>query len=1534
MALGFVISAIVTLASAGFQAFQAKRARAKQKRAADKNKGIEFSAKGESIPLNVVYGRPGFVAGGVTYWNLSKNYTYGANQPQASTAAGDRFAVGNSLVDYYYNEGAGTSDTDKQNNRLFFQQAICMGGINRVITARIDDRHIDEKVLKVSRRHHVRTGNTYATADPLLLDNRGEDDDVINNRFKNIASATSMLKINRDDPQYSGIPDVLYLVEGMKVRTVIKSGDNYSLSSTRTYSSSPALCLLDYLLSPVYGKGLPLSKLDLKSFYDANIVCNKVVRTSASFTSYAAYYLDPNYTIRDTEAEIMAPLPLYSCDLTLSTEDDVKENVVKILETMNDADLIWSQGKYKLVVDYPETEEEQNDLVVFDITDDNIIKDSFKKVYPSLDDRLNQATVKFYNGNKKFEEDTVTWPEADNPVYSIYLEQDNGIPLKEDFPGDGAVNPYHAKAKAEYLVRMSRGVIKFEFTLSKRAIVLEPGDLVRFNSVVHNLNMVMRIEEVEVSEDLTVKIKAARFDWRMLAWNVADNKPGIGFPSIDTSVPPPTNVVFNPSGTKRVRSFSSGLLTWEEPDDGVVTSFIVSISSDNGVSFEFLGETSAERYEVTGLQGGFYVFGVQSKTRSGALSNRVTTGTAPANVPRFRIGTPDIEPGSIDRESLNPTLQEEIEGMLQLANDAVDAAERANTAADEARDLIANLDEEFLAGALEELQDIKDVLGDYDLQGAREQSLRAIRKNGFLPDPAFHKWNNDNTLLDSAFWTTNGQSRITRNLTDGFYGSGAVMNSPAGNAGTAVIASTPNQIKTDPNIGAVYLSCMLEYVSGDLASGAARASWVRASDNISVIGSFQKEGTSGGQLDLLGFRPLVGVLQEKHFLIRKPFEGASSAFSISLFGKFTTRNNPLHIKIHFLSVREATEEELRASEALDADAVISQVNQTLEGVDFVSAAQLETVRVTANRADGAITTFKGAYATADAVVTEAQTRVNATAPFVRTFRQSMTPSVPAGGHRAGDLWFDLSRNRRLFRWSGTDWVETDDDRVGGLVADVDVIQRARADEAIALAEYKTEVVASINGKAKTFRSDTAPNRNTTPLFPGDLWINTSQNNRLSYYTGTQWVRADDERVGSMSSTVTTTSQAVTGINGKLAAAYVARVRAGGGAATFEMIAADDVTNASAQASTIRFSADNILLRGSVAASSLVVGDFYNLNLDPDYEDPNWWSTNDQWIIQSSASGSELGTKGLVFSSPTNPTETTVRTASGFIKLSPVPTTIALKVRHSGSGASVRGRAVMAYYNDAKEHIGWSHWTNQSPLTTGAGGIFFLTANWTPMEGTAYGRIRFEATAGTGRVDFGEVIVRKQIQGVYIADGAITADKAYFTSLSALNLKVKSGEVDDLAIGTANIRNANITNAKIDNLAVSTSKLGNAAVSNINTSASIGTMTISTSGGVVHIFAPVTTSFSTVGSNSASATVRIEYKLTSDSEWTNLATDQSTVSPSLQPNGTWQGAIARARLDVATFVSNGGSYQIRRRMNLSGGGEGIFSGPMSTLELKK
>ena len=393
------------------------------------------------------------------------------------------------------------------------------------------------------------------------------------------------------------------------------AGPTFTFTGTTTYSFYFNDDRFSFLGSNVVGSG-PTYTVALSNITG---VVGSIANTTVIDYRRASYLFALSETAVDT-------LPVYECNLVLAPSTSIKENIASILGTMGDPTFLWTAGKYKLVVNYPTTQTQENNLVVKTITDDEIINDRISIVYPSQSEKYNQVTARFINEEKNFEDDEVIWPPystVDTSPYQTYLSQDGDKPLRNSISLDGVTDVYHATARAEQLVRSSREEIIYEFLMDSSGFLLEPGDIIKLNSTAANVvNKNLLIETATVQDgNLNVRIRARSFSHLNLAWNVADSVAAPIPRFYDFSVPAPTAVTatYN-SGDRRVR------ITWTVPanESSAVNDYIVQTKLDSEAETQWrqISTTSNKLADHhPGPSAASYVYRVIARTATGIRSD-------------------------------------------------------------------------------------------------------------------------------------------------------------------------------------------------------------------------------------------------------------------------------------------------------------------------------------------------------------------------------------------------------------------------------------------------------------------------------------------------------------------------------------------------------------------------------------------------------------------------------------------------------------------------------------------------------------------------------------------------------------------------------------------------------------------------------------------------------------------------------------------------------------------------------------------------
>jgi len=573
------ISLAVAAISATFQVFSARKQKKKQDRArrkaeaeADKRRGFFIPVRGKVAPLPIIYGKQ--IIGGTEL-----NHNVLSSITPAVTAASNAFRQ---PEDFSF-EG-GTHNAGK-NSYLMFNTALCNTQGTRIES--VEDILVDSTTYKYQKKkfaHNFYVHYSGGTAEPLDTAN-GQP---ATNRFTNCAYSTNIFKLNRKEPQYNGIPRLQFLVKGNHIRTFDDlGGGSYGISGYK-YSNNRVEVLFDYLTAP-YGAGLLDSQIEIDSFGRAAGIAGVVAMSDQQFgggvnglgplreygtlSSFPTaqslddqdYFGHPSWStiykavdtgkfyqfVLETNqyVEISAPrkdVYRFEGNLTIDPSQSVRDNIESILSGIPFADLVWTNdGKYRLVMNYPDTDAELEALINADNTfgDDDILRvGSIQEEFGQAAQRFNRVTVDFNNEFENFASDSISWPERGSAVHNTYLAEDNNKIYESTITSD-ATTPYHAMAEAEQTVRISRDSNNLEITLSRKGLRIEPGDFFKIDSELTNApNGIWKAEEVEIRVDFSVKVRATLVTANMFAWNVPDDIPYISQPVFDFTISKPTNL--------------------------------------------------------------------------------------------------------------------------------------------------------------------------------------------------------------------------------------------------------------------------------------------------------------------------------------------------------------------------------------------------------------------------------------------------------------------------------------------------------------------------------------------------------------------------------------------------------------------------------------------------------------------------------------------------------------------------------------------------------------------------------------------------------------------------------------------------------------------------------------------------------------------------------------------------------------------------------------------------------------------------------
>jgi len=432
-----------------------------------------------------------------------------------------------------------SSGTD--NAYLYMAGVLCEGGGNGIES--VDEIYINDKLVVWSGAltdGTVRTVNSSDTnfyKDGSLisvqafygLDNQSASSILdestnwgSNHKLSGVAYLAFKFTWNQD--AFGSLPEVKVILKGKKIydprldSTKGGSGSHREdTASTWTYNENSALCLLDYLRNARYGKGLPNTAFETN--YDS-------FKTSANIcdTQVTPYTSAP------------ADIDLFQTNLVIDTEQKVIDNVRELLNPMR-AIFTYTQGKYFLIIENTGTSS-------LSLNSDNIIG-GIKIFGEKKNTKYNRVIGTFVNPDKEWQEDTITFPPADDsglPVgdrYATLLAEDNGTQLEGNFTFQGITNPYQAEELCEIILRRSRNALAVEVIVTSEALNLTIGDLVDLTYSTGGFSAkLFRIYGLSINTDSTVSLKLIEHQDNFYTWSSKALAPVIA----DTTLPNPNNV--------------------------------------------------------------------------------------------------------------------------------------------------------------------------------------------------------------------------------------------------------------------------------------------------------------------------------------------------------------------------------------------------------------------------------------------------------------------------------------------------------------------------------------------------------------------------------------------------------------------------------------------------------------------------------------------------------------------------------------------------------------------------------------------------------------------------------------------------------------------------------------------------------------------------------------------------------------------------------------------------------------------------------
>jgi hypothetical protein len=461
-------------------------------------------------------------------------------------------------------ESSGTN-----NNYLYLAGVLCEGNIESIDEIYVNDKLVtwsgsltDQTVRTVnsSDTNYYKDGASLISVQPFFgLDNQPVSsllDESTNWGSNHKLSGVAYLAFKftwNQDAFTGGVPDVKVTLKGRKIydprldSTKGGSGSHREdTSSTWAFSNNPSLCLLDYIRNSRYGKGLP------NAAFETNYDSFKTSATTCE-TQVAPYASGAN-------------INLFTTNIVLDTNEKLLENVRELLNPMRGI-FTYTSGVYKLLV-------EGTGSSAMTIDKDKIIGGI--KIYGEKKNyKFNRVIGTFVNPDKNWQEDTVSFPPADDSglpsgdQYASMLAEDNGTNLEGNFDFKGITNPYTAEEMCEVLLRRSRNALGVDLMCTSEALNLSIGDIVELTYSTGGFSAKpFRVYGLSINTDSTVNLQLIEHQDSFYSWASKTAAPVIA----DTTLP-------NPNTTQPPASVTLDDQLIEYSDGVVITALDVTIGA-------------------------------------------------------------------------------------------------------------------------------------------------------------------------------------------------------------------------------------------------------------------------------------------------------------------------------------------------------------------------------------------------------------------------------------------------------------------------------------------------------------------------------------------------------------------------------------------------------------------------------------------------------------------------------------------------------------------------------------------------------------------------------------------------------------------------------------------------------------------------------------------------------------------------------------------------------------------------------------------
>lgn len=355
----------------------------------------------------------------------------------------------------------------------------------------------------------------------------------------------------------SGIPRITAQIRGNRVHD--------PRDGLWKHSDNPALCGRDFLLSPIYGFGVPAANIDDQSVIDGANYCDELVSipgggTQKRFTLNG--WVDTGLTIQ----EILAQLGT-ACRGQWVNEGD----------------------KWRLVI------RRQQAVSGFKINETNTVEGSWSFILPGAADAPNVIRVNYVDPGREAQPDIVQWPEpgAANP----YLVEDNGYESRLELELPFTDNRLRAQQIGMTLLKEGREGIAAICTLQESALAVRIGEIVEVTQPTPAwVDKPFWVVALLLAPDATVQAILTEYEPTVYDLDAQVAQPAIpdtGLPDPFTCTPP-TALVLDSSAAQALLLKDGTYVgriktTWTKSDDAFIDYYEIQAKRNTDADWDSFG---------------------------------------------------------------------------------------------------------------------------------------------------------------------------------------------------------------------------------------------------------------------------------------------------------------------------------------------------------------------------------------------------------------------------------------------------------------------------------------------------------------------------------------------------------------------------------------------------------------------------------------------------------------------------------------------------------------------------------------------------------------------------------------------------------------------------------------------------------------------------------------------------------------------------------------------------------------------------------